>query len=286
MMAAALAEGTTVIENAAREPEVIDLAALLRRWARASTGRAPRGSRSRASPSWRAPRTAIVPDRIEAGTLLVAGAITGGDVTRDRPRPRPPLGAVLAKLEECGVAPRGRPDVGPRARPRARPRPADITTSPFPGFPTDMQAQLMTLLGLADGLVARHRDDLREPLHARRRAGPHGRADRDRGLDGDHPGRGALSGRAGDGLGSARLGRAGAGRASPRRAAPRSRASTTSIAATSGSRPSWRRWAPASSGAREGAAHARAAQGAPARRRARAPARRSASRASTRTRGG
>jgi len=90
-----------------------------------------------------------VPDRIEAGTLLVAGAITGGDVCVTEVVPAH-LAAVLARLEECGVA----VEVGPswvRARASERPRPTDIVTSPFPGFPTDMQAQLMTLLGLADG---------------------------------------------------------------------------------------------------------------------------------------
>jgi UDP-N-acetylglucosamine 1-carboxyvinyltransferase len=91
----------------------------------------------------------VVADRIEAGTLIVAGAITRGDVTVTGLVPDH-ISAVLAKLEECGV----RLEVGAtsvRVRGPERPRPADITTSPFPGFPTDMQAQLMTLLGLADG---------------------------------------------------------------------------------------------------------------------------------------
>jgi len=91
----------------------------------------------------------IVPDRIEAGTLLVAGAITRGDVRVTDMAPEH-LTAVLAKLEECGVALEMDPTWA-RVRADARPRPADIVTSPFPGFPTDMQAQLMTLLGLADG---------------------------------------------------------------------------------------------------------------------------------------
>jgi len=91
----------------------------------------------------------VVADRIEAGTLLVAGAITRGDVTVTDLVPDH-VSSVLAKLDEIGVA----LDVGPtwvRARGPERPRPADVTTSPFPGFPTDMQAQVMTLLGLADG---------------------------------------------------------------------------------------------------------------------------------------
>src|SRR5207248_7785961 len=95
-------------------------------------------------------RHRVIPDRIEAGTLLVAGAITGGDVTLTGVTPRH-LQATLAKLEECGVSITVEGDrvrcLGP-----ARPRPADVITSPFPGFATDMQAQMMALLGLADGL--------------------------------------------------------------------------------------------------------------------------------------
>jgi UDP-N-acetylglucosamine 1-carboxyvinyltransferase len=149
MMAAALAEGTTVIENAAREPEVVDLATLLTAMgARIRGAGTPRveieGVSELAGTSHR-----IIPDRIEAGTLIVAGAITGGDVTVTDLVPDH-LSALMAKLDECGVA----LEVGPtsvRVRGPARPRAADVTTSPFPGFPTDMQAQVMTLLGLADG---------------------------------------------------------------------------------------------------------------------------------------
>src|SRR6266852_3329054 len=149
MMAAALAEGTTVIENAAREPEVVDLATLLTAMgARIRGAGTPRveieGVSELAGTSHR-----IIPDRIEAGTLIVAGAITGGDVTVTDLVPDH-LSALMAKLDECGVA----LEVGPtsvRVRGSGRPRAADVTTSPFPGFPTDMQAQVMTLLGLADG---------------------------------------------------------------------------------------------------------------------------------------
>ena len=149
MMAAALAEGTTVIENAAREPEVVDLATLLTAMgARIRGAGTPRveieGVSELAGTSHR-----IIPARIEAGTLIVAGAITGGDVTVTDLVPDH-LSALMAKLGECGVA----LEVGPtsvRVRGPGRPRAADVTTSPFPGFPTDMQAQVMTLLGLADG---------------------------------------------------------------------------------------------------------------------------------------
>jgi UDP-N-acetylglucosamine 1-carboxyvinyltransferase len=94
-------------------------------------------------------RHRVIPDRIEVGTLLVAGAITGGDVTVTGAQPRH-LTATLAKLEECGIAVTVTGD-RVRAQGPPRPRPADIITSPFPGFPTDMQAQFMALLGLADG---------------------------------------------------------------------------------------------------------------------------------------
>jgi UDP-N-acetylglucosamine 1-carboxyvinyltransferase len=149
MMAAALAEGTTVIENAAREPEVGDLATLLTAMGARVHGVGTDRIEIEGVRELHGAVHRVVPDRIEAGTLLVAGAITGGDVCVTEVVPEH-LAAVLTRLEECGVA----VEVGPswvRARAGGRPRPTDIVTSPFPGFPTDMQAQLMTLLGLADG---------------------------------------------------------------------------------------------------------------------------------------
>jgi UDP-N-acetylglucosamine 1-carboxyvinyltransferase len=150
MMAAALAEGTTVIENAAREPEVVDLARLLQAMGASIEGAGTERIEIVGAAELGGCRHRIIPDRIETGTLLVAGAITGGDVTVTNAVPRH-LGALLAKLEEAGAV----LDVGDdriRCRGPERPRPTDVITSPFPGFPTDMQAQLMTLLGLADGL--------------------------------------------------------------------------------------------------------------------------------------
>ena len=149
MMAAALAEGTSVIENAACEPEVSDLAALLNRMGARIHGAGTARLEIEGVPELSGAEHRIVPDRIEAGTLLVAAAITGGDVTVQDVVPDH-LSAVLGKLEECGVP----LEVGPswiRARGPDRLRPADVITRPFPGFPTDMQAQIMTLLGLADG---------------------------------------------------------------------------------------------------------------------------------------
>jgi UDP-N-acetylglucosamine 1-carboxyvinyltransferase len=150
MMAATLAEGTTVIENAACEPEVADLARLL-----AAMGARVRGAGSPrievdGVPALGGARHTVIPDRIEAGTLLVAGAITRGDVTVTGIVPEH-LSAVLAKLGECGVA-LGVRERSVRVRCPGAPRATDVITSAFPGFPTDMQAQLMTLLGLADGV--------------------------------------------------------------------------------------------------------------------------------------
>lgn len=149
MMAAALASGTTVIENAAREPEVGDLAALLTAMGARIHGAGTSRIEIEGVPELGGATHWVVPDRVEAGTLIVAGAITRGDVTVTDLVPEH-LSAVLAKLEECGVP----LEIGPtwvRVRGPERPRPADVITSPFPGFPTDMQAQVMTLLGLADG---------------------------------------------------------------------------------------------------------------------------------------
>jgi UDP-N-acetylglucosamine 1-carboxyvinyltransferase len=150
MMAAALAEGVTVLENAAREPEVADLARLLVAMGARIEGAGTERIEIEGVAELGGCRHRIIPDRIEAGTLLVAGAITGGDVTITGAAPRH-MTATLAKIEECGAALTVDGDrircVGPE-----RPRPAEIITSPFPGFATDMQGQLMALLGLADGV--------------------------------------------------------------------------------------------------------------------------------------
>jgi UDP-N-acetylglucosamine 1-carboxyvinyltransferase len=149
MMAGTLAEGTTVIENAACEPEVVDLARLLSAMGARIHGAGTSRIEIEGVAELGGATHQVVPDRIEAGTLIVAGALTHGDVTVTGLVPGH-ITAVLDKLEECGVM----LDVAAdrvRVRGPERPHPADVTTSPFPGFPTDMQAQLMTLLGLADG---------------------------------------------------------------------------------------------------------------------------------------
>jgi UDP-N-acetylglucosamine 1-carboxyvinyltransferase len=149
MMAAALAEGTTILENAAREPEIFDLARLLNAMGAKIRGAGTERIEIEGVSELGGARHRIIPDRVEAGTFLVAGAITGGDVTIRDVVPDH-LVAVLAKLETAGA----RLDVGTdriRVHLDGRPRPTDIVTNPFPGFATDMQAQMMALLGLADG---------------------------------------------------------------------------------------------------------------------------------------
>ena len=149
MMAAALAEGTTILENAAREPEIPDLARLLTDMGAKIQGAGTERIEIEGVPALGGARHRIIPDRVEAGTFLVAGAITGGDVTVRDVVPDH-LTAILDKLEAAGA----RLEVGPdrvRIRAAGRPRPTDVVTNPFPGFATDMQAQMMALLGLADG---------------------------------------------------------------------------------------------------------------------------------------
>jgi UDP-N-acetylglucosamine 1-carboxyvinyltransferase len=149
MMAATLAEGTTILENAAREPEVPDLARLLTAMGARIRGAGTERIEVEGVAELGGARHRIIPDRVEAGTFLVAGAITRGDVVVRDVVPDH-LTAILDKLEAAGA----RLDVGPdriRVRAEGRPRPVDIVTNPYPGFATDMQAQMMALLGLADG---------------------------------------------------------------------------------------------------------------------------------------
>ena len=149
LMAAVLAEGETVFENCAREPEVTDLADLLTAMGANISGAGTSTIRVVGVPSLHGARHRINPDRIEAGTFLIAGAITGGDLNIDACNPKH-LGSVLAKLEQCGV----RLDVGEesvRIRSGGDLRATDISTEEYPGFPTDMQAQFMALATQTDG---------------------------------------------------------------------------------------------------------------------------------------
>jgi len=151
LMAAVLAEGETLLENCAREPEVVDLAALLTAMGAKIEGAGTSTIHVHGVTKLHGARYRINPDRIEAGTLLVAGAITGGDLTVANCNTAH-LGAVIATLRECGA----RVDVlGPdavRVHGDGRLRAADISTEEYPGFPTDMQAQYMALATQAEGV--------------------------------------------------------------------------------------------------------------------------------------
>jgi UDP-N-acetylglucosamine 1-carboxyvinyltransferase len=149
MMAAVLAEGRTVLGNCAREPEVVDLANALRAMGARVEGDGTAEIRIDGVESLRPLRHEVIPDRIEAGTFLVAGALPGGDVTVRGAVPAH-LEALVEKLRLAGATVEPAGD-GLRVRGDARPRPVDLRTAPFPGFATDMQAQMMVLLTVADG---------------------------------------------------------------------------------------------------------------------------------------
>jgi len=149
LMAACLAEGTTVIENAAREPEVSDLARCLVAMGADIEGIGTDTLRVRGVRRLHGARYRVMPDRIETGTYLCAAAITGGQVRLTRADPDA-LEAVLAKLAEAGCRIETGPDwVALEAPPRLRA--VDVRTAPYPGFPTDMQAQFMALDTVAEG---------------------------------------------------------------------------------------------------------------------------------------
>jgi UDP-N-acetylglucosamine 1-carboxyvinyltransferase len=149
MMAATLAKGTTVIENAAREPEIGDLALALCGMGAKIEGAGSDTVVIEGVDSLQGMHHQVMPDRIEAGTYLVAAALTGGRVKVRNARPGH-MEALLSKLEEAGaeclIEEDGLVVVGPREI-----RPVNIKTQPHPGFPTDMQAQFMTLMTLSSG---------------------------------------------------------------------------------------------------------------------------------------
>jgi UDP-N-acetylglucosamine 1-carboxyvinyltransferase len=151
MMAAALAEGRTILENAAREPEIVDLALFLNAMGAKVSGQGTDTIVIDGVESLHGASYEVLPDRIEAGTYLVAGAITSGRV-RARGAVAAHLDAVLAKLEEAGATViRGENFIEVDMRGR-RPKAVDIRTAPHPGFPTDMQAQFAALNTVAEGV--------------------------------------------------------------------------------------------------------------------------------------
>jgi len=149
LMAATLASGTTVLENAAREPEVSDLAELLVKMGAKITGIGSDRLVIEGVESLHGAEHSVIPDRIEAGTFLCAVAAAGGEITLKRCRPDT-LDAVIVKLKEAGLKVEAGPD-WIKASMQSRPKAVSFRTSEYPAFPTDMQAQLMAVNAIASG---------------------------------------------------------------------------------------------------------------------------------------
>ncbi|MCB1402823.1 MAG: UDP-N-acetylglucosamine 1-carboxyvinyltransferase, partial [Rhodobacteraceae bacterium] len=150
LMAATLARGTTLLKNAAREPEIVDLVHCLRRMGAQIAGEGSATIEVQGVDRLRGATHPVVADRIELGTYMLAPAITGGDVELLGGR-RDLVAAFADKLEAAGIEVR-ETDAGLRvSRANGRIRPVDVVTAPHPGFPTDLQAQMMALLATADG---------------------------------------------------------------------------------------------------------------------------------------
>ena len=149
MMAAVLAEGTTVLENAAEEPEIVDLANYLNKMGAKIRGAGTDTIRIEGVEKLHGADYTIIPDRIEAGTYMIAAAMTGGDIVVENvlPEHQKPL---IAKLREAGAIVEEDIDkvrvVGPEVL-----KAVDIKTLPYPGFPTDMQAQMMAMMVVSEG---------------------------------------------------------------------------------------------------------------------------------------
>ena len=151
MMAATLAQGETIIENAAREPEVVDLANFLNRMGARVQGAGTHTLVIQGVDRLVGTEYEVLPDRIEAGTYLVAGAITAGNVRVKKTRPEH-LDAVIAKLRDTGARIEVGEDWIEIDMRRRRARAVDVTTAPYPAFPTDMQAQFAALNIVAEGV--------------------------------------------------------------------------------------------------------------------------------------
>jgi UDP-N-acetylglucosamine 1-carboxyvinyltransferase len=149
LMAATLAEGETLLQNCAREPEVADLADLLNKMGAKIEGAGTPTIRVKGVSKLRGAKHRIIPDRIEAGTFIIAGALTGGDVNVAGCEPKH-LGALLQKLSETGVKTAHSADTV-RVMGDNPLKAADLNTEEYPGFPTDMQAQYMALATQAEG---------------------------------------------------------------------------------------------------------------------------------------
>jgi UDP-N-acetylglucosamine 1-carboxyvinyltransferase len=153
LMAAACARGETLIENAAREPEVVDLARFLRRMGARIEGEGTASIQVQGVERLSGVDYSIMPDRIESGTYLVAAAVTGGSVRIRRTEPAT-LDAVLQKLTAAGAEIETGPDWISLDMGGRRPQAVDVSTAPYPAFPTDMQAQFCALDAIAEGTGA------------------------------------------------------------------------------------------------------------------------------------
>lgn len=149
MMAASLAEGVTTIENAAKEPEIVDLANYLNAMGAKVRGAGTGIIRIEGVEKLKGARHTVIPDRVEAGTFMIAAAITGGDVHIEGAI-SDHLTPVISKLEEMGVVVE-ETDNGLRVTAPKKLKSVDVKTLPYPGFPTDMQSQMMALLMVAEG---------------------------------------------------------------------------------------------------------------------------------------
>ena len=149
MMAAALAEGTTVIENVAKEPHIVDLANFLNSMGADIRGAGTDSIKITGVPRLNGGSYAIIPDQIEAGTYMAAVAATGGQVLVKNIIPKH-MDCITAKLQECGVEIQEREDTL-LVRRTGKLQKTNIKTLPYPGFPTDMQPQMTTVLCLAEG---------------------------------------------------------------------------------------------------------------------------------------
>jgi UDP-N-acetylglucosamine 1-carboxyvinyltransferase len=149
LLAATLAEGVTVIRNAAREPEVVDLQNFLNQMGAKIKGAGTDVIRIEGVKKLNSVEYTIIPDRIEAGTFMVMGAITGGEILINNVIPEH-IEAVISKLREAGVE-INETDEGILVRGGKKRQGVDVKTMPFPGFPTDMQAQMMALMAVSEG---------------------------------------------------------------------------------------------------------------------------------------
>jgi UDP-N-acetylglucosamine 1-carboxyvinyltransferase len=161
MLAASRIPGATVLQNAAREPEVVDTAVFLSLMGARVRGAGTSTITVEGTPDLRGAAYTIIPDRIEAGTYLIAAAATRGDVLIEDLIPEH-VTALLAKLGEAGAAVEPEP-TGVRVRAEGRLRPVDVDTAPYPGFPTDLHPQLAAMLSVASG-----RSVIRETIFERR----------------------------------------------------------------------------------------------------------------------